>query len=189
MRAQQSGKVYRLGQLSGGTATSRVPLLAAFMGGMRELGYAEGRNLIIEHRYADGRFERLPALARELVEWNPDVLFVSTTPASLAAKAATSTVPIVMVSVADPQGVGLITNLSRPGANITGLTDFGSESPASGCRYLRRSFHRTRVAVLINPKDENAPFRCPARELAADKHAVQLAPVMHVRSGQTQGRN
>jgi putative ABC transport system substrate-binding protein len=106
-RAQQSGKVYRLGQLSGGTAASRIPLLTAFMRGMRELGYVEGQNLVVEHRYADGKFERLPTLAQELLAWNPDALFVSTTPASLAAKAATSTVAIVMVSVADPQGVGL----------------------------------------------------------------------------------
>ena len=72
---------------------------------MRDLGYFEGKNLVIEHRYADGKFERLPALARELLAWNSDALFVSTTPANLAAKAATSTVPIVMVSVTDPQGV------------------------------------------------------------------------------------
>jgi putative ABC transport system substrate-binding protein len=92
-RAQQSGKVYRLGQLSGGTAASRIPLLTAFMRGMRELGYVEGQNLVVEHRYADGKFERLPTLAQELLAWNPDALFVSTTPASLAAKAATSTKP------------------------------------------------------------------------------------------------
>jgi hypothetical protein len=86
-RAQgEPGKVYRLGQLSGGTAASRVPLLAAFVRGMRDLGYVEGQNLVVEHRYAEGRFEVLPALARELLAWNPDVLFVSTTPASLAAK-------------------------------------------------------------------------------------------------------
>jgi putative ABC transport system substrate-binding protein len=109
--AQQSAKVYRLGQLSGGTAASRIPLLAAFMRGMHDFGYVEGQNLVIEHRYAEGRFEVLPTLARELLAWNPDVLFVSTTPASLAAKAATSTVPIVIVSVADPLGVGLITSL------------------------------------------------------------------------------
>jgi hypothetical protein len=82
VRAQQPGKVYRLGQLSGGTAASRTPLLAAFMRGMRDLGYIEGQNLVVEHRYAEGRFETLPALARELLAWNPDVLFVSTTPAS-----------------------------------------------------------------------------------------------------------
>src|SRR5262245_61944520 len=124
-RAQQAGKVYRLGQLSGGTAASRVPLLAAFMRGMHDLGYVEGQNLVVEHRYAEGRFEVLPTLAQELLAWNPDVLFVSTTPASLAAKAATSTVPIVMVTVADPLGVGLVPSLSRPGRNATGITNNG----------------------------------------------------------------
>ena len=147
-RAQQAAKVYRLGQLSGGTAASRVPLLAAFMRGMRDLGYVEGQNLVVEHRYAEGRFEVLPALARELLAWNADVLFVSTTPASLAAKAATSTVPIVMVSVADPLGVGLIASLSRPGGNVTGVTNIGSElagTPAAVVPQTRcrpRSFRR-----------------------------------------------
>jgi putative tryptophan/tyrosine transport system substrate-binding protein len=98
--AQQPGKIYRVGGLSGGTAASRAPLLAAFMRGMRDLGYVEGSNLIVEHRYAEGNFERLPMLASELLAWKPDLLFVSTTPGGLAAKAATSTVPIVMVSVA-----------------------------------------------------------------------------------------
>ena len=108
----QSGKVYRLAQLSAGTKASRVPLLDAFMRGMRDLGYVEGQNLVTEHRYAEGGFDRLPALARELLAWQPDVLLAATTPGSLAAKAATSTVPIVMVSVADPTGVGLIASLS-----------------------------------------------------------------------------
>ncbi len=183
-RAQQAGKVYRLGQLSGGTAASRIPLLAVFMRGMRELGYIEGQNLLIEHRYADGRFERLPALARELLAWNPDALFVSTTPASLAAKAATSTVPIVMVGVADPQGVGLIANLSRPGGNITGVTNIGAELAGKRLEILKEIVPAApRVAVIINPNDENAALQMSSARLAADKLAVQLEPVMHVRSG------
>jgi putative ABC transport system substrate-binding protein len=184
VEAQQSGKVYRLGQLSGGTAASRVPLLAAFMGGMRELGYVEGQNLLVEHRYANGRFDRLPALARELLAWHPDALFVSTTPASLAAKAATSTVPIVMVSVADPQGVGLIANLSRPGGNITGVTNIGAELAGKRLEILREIVPAaSRVAVLINPNDQNAPLQMTSARLAADKLAVKLEPVMHVRAG------
>src|SRR5215510_7819957 len=119
--AQQSVTLYRLGHLSGGSAASRIPLLAAFMRGMHDLGYVQGRNLVIEQRQAESKFETLPSLVQELLAWNPDVLFVSTTPASLAAKAATSTVPIVMVSVVDPLGVGLIASLSRPGGNVTGV--------------------------------------------------------------------
>jgi ABC-type uncharacterized transport system, periplasmic component len=104
VRALEPNRIYRLGQLAGGAAGSTY--LEAFKDGMRDLGYIEGQNLIIEHRYADGKFERLPLLVRELLAWNPDVLLVSTTPANLAAKAATSTVPIVMVAVADPFGGG-----------------------------------------------------------------------------------
>jgi putative ABC transport system substrate-binding protein len=94
---------------------------------MRELGYVEGRNLVLEPRFADGQFERLPVLAQELVRLNPDVIFVSTTPGSLAAKAATATIPIVFVAVADPVGAGLVPNLARPGGNVTGITHIVAE--------------------------------------------------------------
>jgi ABC-type uncharacterized transport system substrate-binding protein len=182
-RAQgEPGKVYRLGQLSGGTAASRVPLLAAFVRGMRDLGYVEGQNLVVEHRYAEGRFEVLPALARELLAWNPDVLFVSTTPASLAAKAATSTVPIVMVSVADPLGVGLIASLSRPGGNVTGVTNIGAELAGKRVEILKEIVPAaSRIAVLINPDDQNALLQMQDARLAADKLGVRLEPVLHAR--------
>jgi len=184
-RAQgEPGKVYRLGQLSGGTAASRVPLLAAFVRGMRDLGYVEGQNLVVEHRYAEGRFEVLPALARELLAWNPDVLFVSTTPASLAAKAATSTVPIVMVSVADPLGVGLIASLSRPGGNVTGVTNIGAELAGKRVEILKEIVPAvSRIAVLINPDDQNALLQMQDARLAADKLGVRLEPVLHARTG------
>jgi putative ABC transport system substrate-binding protein len=183
-RAQgEPGKVYRLGQLSGGTAASRVPLLAAFVRGMRDLGYVEGQNLVVEHRYAEGRFEVLPALARELLAWNPDVLFVSTTPASLAAKAATSTVPIVMVSVADPLGVGLIASLSRPGGNVTGVTNIGAELAGKRVEILKEIVPAaSRIAVLINPDDQNALLQMQDARLAADKLGVRLEPVLHART-------
>jgi ABC-type uncharacterized transport system substrate-binding protein len=180
-RAQPSEKVYRVGQLSGGTAASRTPLLANFMSGMRDLGYVEGQNLAIEHRYAEGRFERLPGLVRELLAWNPDVLFVSTTPASLAAKAATSIVPIVMVSVVDPQGVGLIANLSRPGGNITGVTNIGAELAGKRLEILKEIVPAaSRVAVFMNPNDQNASLQMSSASVAADKLGIQLKPVMHV---------
>jgi putative ABC transport system substrate-binding protein len=183
-RAQgEPGKVYRLGQLSGGTAASRVPLFAAFVRGMRDLGYVEGQNLVVEHRYAEGRFEVLPALARELLAWNPDVLFVSTTPASLAAKAATSTVPIVMVSVADPLGVGLIASLSRPGGNVTGVTNIGAELAGKRVEILKEIVPAaSRIAVLINPDDQNALLQMQDARLAADKLGVRLEPVLHART-------
>jgi putative ABC transport system substrate-binding protein len=184
VRAQQSGKTYRLGQLSGGTAVSRIPLLGAFMRGMRDLGYVEGQNFIVEHRYAEGKFDRLPSLARELLAWKPDVLLVSTTPGNLAAKAATSTVPIVMVGVADPLGVGLVASLARPGGNITGVTNIGAELAGKRVEILKEIVPAaSRVAVFINPDDQNAPLQMKSAKLAADKLAVQLEPILNIRSG------
>jgi putative ABC transport system substrate-binding protein len=153
------------------------------MRGMRDFGYVEGQNLVIETRYAEGRFERLPALARELLAWNPDVLFVSTTPANLAAKAATSTVPIVMVSVADPLGVGLIDNLSRPGGNITGVTNIGADLAGKRVEIIKELVPSARkIAVFINPSDENAALQMKSAELAAGKLGVELQPVLPIRS-------
>src|SRR5262249_13343997 len=140
--------------------------------------------LVVEHRYAEGRFEVLPVLARELLAWNADVLFVSTTPATLAAKAATSTVPIVMVSVADPLGVGLIASLSRPGGNVTGITNIGSDRARKGENILKQLIPApSGVAVLINPEDQNALLKSQAVKTTADKLGVQLEPVLHIRTG------
>ncbi len=181
-RAQQGGKVYRLGQLSGGTQSSRAPLLAAFVRGMRELGYVEGQNLSIEHRYADERFDRLPTLARELVERKPDALLVSTTPANLAAKAATSSIPIVMVGVADPVGVGLVESLARPGGNLTGITNIGAELAGKRLEILKEIIpSASTVAVFINPDDQNAPLQMRSARLAAARLAIELSPILNVR--------
>jgi putative tryptophan/tyrosine transport system substrate-binding protein len=124
---QRSAKTYRIGYLNGGKEAAFREYLAAFKTGMRDLGYVEGQDFSIEARFADGNFEHLPFLVGELLSHDPDVLFVATTPANLAAKAATSKVPIVMVAVADPIGVGLISNLAHPGGNITGVTNIGAE--------------------------------------------------------------
>src|SRR5438105_4031469 len=113
-RAQLAGGVRRIGYLSGGTEEAQRPFVAAFKQGMRNKGYVDDQDFSIVACYADGKFERLPSLVRELLGLNPDVLLVSTTPANLAAKAATSTIPIVMVGVADPIGVGLIASLAQP---------------------------------------------------------------------------
>src|SRR5262245_47137466 len=158
-RAQpQPGKIYRLGQLSAGTKASRVPLLEAFMRGMRDLGHVEGQTFIVEHRYAEGNFEQLSALVRALLAWQPDALFGPTTPAGLAAKAATTTVPIVFVGVSDPLGVGLISSLSRPGGNVTGITNIGSELAGKRVEILKEIVPAaSKIAVLINRNDANAP--------------------------------
>jgi putative ABC transport system substrate-binding protein len=180
----QPAKVYRVAGLSGGTASSRAPLLAAFMGGMRDLGYVEGGNLIVEHRYAEGNFERLPSLVSELLAWKPDLLFVSTTPGGLAAKAATSSVPIVLVSVADPVGVGLVASLVRPGGNITGVTNIASELAGKRMQILKEIVPTaTKVAVLINQDDPNAPLQMDSAKSAAGTLGIQLDPVLHIHGG------
>jgi putative ABC transport system substrate-binding protein len=180
----QPAKVYRVAGLSGGTASSRAPLLAAFMAGMRDLGYVEGGNLIVEHRYAEGNFERLPSLVSELLAWKPDLLFVSTTPGGLAAKAATSTVPIVLVSVADPVGVGLVASLVRPGGNITGVTNIAAELAGKRMQILKEVVPTaTKVAILINPDDPIGPLQMVGAESAAGTLGIQLDPVLHIRGG------
>jgi putative ABC transport system substrate-binding protein len=158
--AQPAGKVYRIGYLSP-TAPSdpeKLPSpfgqrgLAAFRQGLRELGYVEGRNIAIEHRWAEGRFERLPDLAVELVRLKVDVIVSVVTQASLAAKNATRTIPIVMVAVGDPLGSGLVASLARPGGNVTGPSSMYSDLVGKQLEVLKEIVPKlSRVAVLWNP--------------------------------------
>ena len=150
--AQQT-KLYRVGYLTQGLPPppGRKPVPGGFRATLRDLGYIEGQNLVLEARGADGRNERLPALAVELVALKPDVILADSTPAALAAKRATATIPIVMVNVSDPVGVGLVASLARPGGNITGVTDFGIEMAVKQVDLLRALVPgATRVAVLMS---------------------------------------
>ena len=127
-RAQEVGKVPRIGYLSPGSATpGPLAYHDEFRRGLRELGYVEERNIVIEYRFADGNFDRLAQLAAELVQLNVDVIVSVVTQASLAAKNATRTIPIVIVSVGDPVGAGLVASLARPGANVTGTSAMTTE--------------------------------------------------------------
>ena len=127
LRAEDSPKIALVGHLAAGTEAARRAMSAAFLAAMRELGHTEDRDFKFVSRYANGDLSRLPALAKELLGLGPDVLLVETTPGNLAAKAATTTVPIVMVSVADPIGVGLVAGLAKPGGNVTGVTNMIGE--------------------------------------------------------------
>jgi len=118
-RAQQTGKVYRIGMLETTSTAPNAANLGAFRQGLREVGYVEGQNLIIEYRSADGRSERFPELARELLDLKVEVIVTRGTPAAQAAKNATSTVPVVMAASGGPVQVGIIANLAHPGANVT----------------------------------------------------------------------
>ena len=148
--AQPAGKVHRIGFLSYIGCTTSVSPNGSFREGLRELGYVEGRNIAIECRDAPGRVDRLPDLALELVSLHLDVLVAEGTPASLAAKRATTTIPIVMVGVLDPEGSKLIASLARPGGNITGPSLFPTIELASKVLQLTKEVvpHVSRIAVL-----------------------------------------
>jgi putative tryptophan/tyrosine transport system substrate-binding protein len=120
--------------------------------GLRDLGYVEGKNIVIEYRSAEGNYDRLPELAAELVRLKPDVLVTSATPATLAAKQATTTIPIVMVDVGDPVGSGIVASFAHPGRNITELTDLGLERYGKRLELLKGAFPQIRhIAFLFNP--------------------------------------
>src|SRR5713226_4321722 len=124
--AQQAAKIARIGYLTGNLAANpHVP--EAFRQGLRDLGYVEGRNVVIEYRDAEGKYDRLPALAAELVALKVDVILAGGTPQALAAKQATRTLPIVFAGVSDPVTSGLVTSLARPGGNLTGLSNVTPE--------------------------------------------------------------
>ena len=147
--AQPAGKAYRIGLLS---ATAQAPGIAPFRQGLRDLGYVEGQSIVIDLRSAEGRYERLPALAAELVTLRVDVIVAMVTQASLAARNATRTIPIVMVGVADPVSAGLVRSLARPGGNVTGTSFPSVEVAGKSLEVLTRAVPRLqRVAVLWNP--------------------------------------
>ena len=132
-------------------ASLEANLLGPFREGLRELGYQEGRNLAIEFRWADGKYERFPALIAELIALNVDVIVTAGTPASLAVKKATSSIPLVMVAVGDPVATGLVASLARPGGNITGLTSIATEMEGKRLELLKEVVPGiSHVAVLWN---------------------------------------
>jgi putative ABC transport system substrate-binding protein len=171
--AQQAGKVARVGWL----ATNRVAnphVSEAFKQGLRELGYVEARNLVIEHRDAEGKLERLPALAADLVAFKVDVIVAGSTAAALAAKQATSVLPIVFAAAADPVTDGLVTSLARPGGNVTGLSYLVPELVGKCLEQLKQVVPGvSRVAVLWQPGGVAGPTE---REMlkAAEAAAIPL---------------
>jgi putative ABC transport system substrate-binding protein len=150
--AQQAAKVARIGYLAANLAANRH-LHEAFLQGLRDLGYVEGRNVVIEHRSAEGKLERLPALAAELVALRVDVILAGGTPQALAAKQATKTIPVVFAGVGDPAGSGLVTSLARPGGNVTGLSILAPELVGKCLEQLKQAVPGvSRVAVLWQPR-------------------------------------
>ena len=177
-RAQQAAKVPRIGYLQGSVAT--LPhLREAFRQGLRDLGYVEGRNIVVEYREAEGHAERFPALAADLVALKVDVIMVTNTPGALALKQATRTIPIVFTS-ADPVASGLVTSLARPGGNLTGLSGLSPELAGKCLELLKQAVPGvTRVAALWSrgygePTDKNT---LKEADVAARALGVQLQVV------------
>jgi putative ABC transport system substrate-binding protein len=165
--AQQPTKIYRIGFLGAGRAAAYAYRIDALRGGLRDLGYVEGKNLAFEFRWAEGQYDRLLNLAQELLDARVDVLVTHTTPGVQAAKRATATVPIVVTDVSDIVANGLVGSLARPGGNVTGSTLLAAELNAKRFQILKEALpHLRTVAVLVN--DAN-----PALELLVD--AIQRA--------------
>lgn len=151
-RAEAQPRVYRLATLAMTSAAATTGRGKIFIDRLEELGYREGKNLVVERRYAEARLERLPALAAELVALKPDVILVGAGPAALAAAKATSTIPIVFVSVSDPVGIGIVKSLRRPGTNVTGISTLSADLHGKRLQLLKEAFPAAvRLAVLYNP--------------------------------------
>ena len=180
--AQQPGRIYRVGLLATQSRPSDADfprsVYAAFQQGMRELGHIEGRNLVIEWRFADGDAKRLPELAAELVRMKVDVLVAGGTDAPLALQKATTTIPIVMTSASDPVGRGLVKSLPRPAGNITGLSIVTGYLGAKRLELLRAMVPKvSRVAVLINPANPQSAAGLESVQAGARQLGVTILPV------------
>ena len=173
--AQQAGKVPRIGILHGASASSVAARTEAFREGLRERGYVEGENILIEYRYAEGKSDRLPALAAELVRLNVDIIVTTGPIVTRAAKEATSTIPIVMTNEGDPVGTGFVASLARPGGNITGLSTLAPELGGKRLELLKEIIPQlSRVAVFGTSTLPDNAQRLREVELAAKAFGVKL---------------
>ena len=174
--AQQSAKIYRIGYLSSGSSSVGNANTETFRQGMRELGWTEGKNIVIDFGFADGRLDRLPDLAAGLVQHKVDIIVASPATAAVAARNATMTIPIVMVSVGDPVELRLVASLARPGGNVTGLAySVGPELFGKQLQLLKEIAPKVRrVAILSNPANPSHPFAVEQAKLAARSLGVEL---------------
>jgi len=176
--AQQPQRVPRVGYLFSFTSAEGRHLWEACREGLRELGYVEGRNIVLEPRWADGRHERLPELVADLVRLKVDVIVSAATPASRAAKAATSSIPIVIVAVGEPVKTGLVDSLARPGGNVTGLSLLTTELSGKRLELLGQVVRTMpRVAILMNPDNPVRTVFLEETRVAAQTLGVQLQPL------------
>jgi putative ABC transport system substrate-binding protein len=176
-RAQQTGKRSRIGYLGTSSPSLEADVLDAFRQKLRELGHVEAENIAIEYRWAEGQDDRLPGLAAELIRLKPDVIVTTGTPGTLAAKQATSTIPIVFASSGDPVNAGLVASYARPGGNATGFTFTGPELEGKRLQILKEVVPGlSRVAVLWNSVSVGVEFYRQT-QVAATALSVTLQPV------------
>jgi putative tryptophan/tyrosine transport system substrate-binding protein len=181
-RAQQSAMPV-IGFLNGASPEGYALYAAAFRQGLKEAGYVDGQNVAIEYRWAEGQYDRLPALAADLVRREPIVIAATSTPAALAAKAATTTIPIVFTTSSDPVQLGLVAGLARPGGNVTGVTQLNVEVAPKRLELAHELLPTaTTVVLLVNPTDPNTERL--SRELAAA--ARTLGVTLHVLNASTE---
>jgi ABC-type uncharacterized transport system substrate-binding protein len=172
LQAQQQ-RLFRIGFLGNSTAALESDLVEPFRQGLRELGYVEGQNVVIEYRWAEGRYERFPALIAELVGAKVDVIVTAGTPSALAVKQSAPSIPLVMVAVGDPIGSGLIASFARPGGNATGLTSIAPELEGKRLELLREVLPNvSTVAILWNPA--NAYMATSEREVHIAAEALGM---------------
>jgi putative ABC transport system substrate-binding protein len=185
--AQPSGKVPRVGYLSVFSPSKPYPPSEAFWQGLHDLGWIEGQNISIERRFAEGKAQRLPDLAVELVRLRVDLIFAETTPAARAVKQATTTIPIVFSPIADPIGSGLVANLARPGGNITGITFMAPELGGKRLELLKQAVPgMTRVGVLLRPGD---PSEATVKSVLEQTEAAARALGVQLLRLEAQGPN
>ena len=174
-QGQQAAKVHRIGYLASGSPSSDAARTEAFRQGLRELGYVEGQNIVIEYRYAEGKADQFAQLAAELVRLKVSLIFTSSTPGVLAAKRASSTIPIVFGAINDPVAAGLVASLARPGGNITGLTNLSPDLEGKRLELLKETFPKvTRVAHLWNPDSPGSGMEAAAQALGLQLQSLEV---------------
>jgi putative ABC transport system substrate-binding protein len=173
-QAQQTGNVYRIGFLGNSTAALEANLVGPFREGLRDLGYVEGRNILIEYRWAEGKYDRFPVLIGELLALKVAVIVTAGTPATLAVKKATTSVPLVMTAVGDPVGTGIVPSLSHPAGNITGLTAISTEMDAKRLELLREVVPSVSYTALL--WNAASPL-----QVLAEKQVQAAAQVLRIR--------
>ncbi|HSE88525.1 MAG TPA: ABC transporter substrate-binding protein [Candidatus Binatia bacterium] len=176
--AQQTGRTVTIGCLGNSSPSLESSLVEAFREGLHQLGYVEGRNLVIRYQWAEGQQERQAVLAQELVRLKPDIIITGGTPGTLAAKQATQSIPIVTAIAGDPVASGLVSSLAKPGRNLTGLATLNEELEGKRLEIFKEVVPKlSRVAVLLNPANPFTTIAWKGTQSAAGALGVKLQPV------------